>query len=317
MDGTVLGQSCGLSGGFELERLIKAYEAAEKVLRGMPLDGDLTVKWNDEVRNRFIQFMEASGKSQEYIRDCLSYLDRHVHVISKPEDVIEVFNKCKRGRDHLDRALRNLFNFYEVVERFPEDLLNRFRKAMPKIGTSVDFKEVTEDDVIETFNRLNGYAFKYRVIYRVILDSGLREAHVLHMIRTFNLDRLENLDEFSRYTLGLERGTKRGFYAYMRKETAEMVKELVEKGDIPCRNSVKSFLNRHRELVKPKYIRKFSYNKMVMVGIPETVADFINGRSPRTVGGRHYMFLKTQADKYYPRYVNYLKELEEKIKQLN
>jgi intergrase/recombinase len=56
---------------------------------------------------------------------------------------------------------------------------------------------------------------------------------------------------------------------------------------------------------------------MVMVGIPETVADFINGRSPRTVGGRHYMFLKTQADKYYPKYVNYLKELEEKIKQLH
>jgi len=42
MDGTVLGQPRGLSGGFELERLIKAYEAAEKVLRGMPLDGGLT-----------------------------------------------------------------------------------------------------------------------------------------------------------------------------------------------------------------------------------------------------------------------------------
>jgi len=59
-------------------------------------------------------------------------------------------------------------------------------------------------------------------------------------------------------------------------------------------------------LVSPKLVRKFAYNKMVELGIPESVADWINGRTPRTVGAAHYMWIRRQADMYYPRYASYL-----------
>ncbi|MEM2792851.1 MAG: integrase [Candidatus Bathyarchaeia archaeon] len=313
MDGTVLGPSFDLNGGFTVERLIKAYGIAERALKGLPLKADLAIRWGEDVKDRFIKFMESKGRSKEYIRDVISYLDKYVSIISCPEDVIKLFSSCERGRDHLDKALRNLFNFYEVVESYPEDFLNRLRKAIPKIRTGVDYKEIEEPELIETFIKLKNYEFKYYVLYQVTLDSGLRQAHILHMLRAFNPDRLESLRGFSRYTLGLERGTKSGLYVYMRDETAKMVRELAESGNVPCRNTVKSFIHRHVELVKLKYVRKFAYNKMVLSGIPETVADFINGRKPRTIGGRHYMWLREQADQHYPKYIRYLKELTKKI----
>lgn len=46
------------------------------------LEGDLTVRWGGEVRDRFISFMKVRGRSREYVKDCVSYLDRYVHEVS-------------------------------------------------------------------------------------------------------------------------------------------------------------------------------------------------------------------------------------------
>ena len=59
----------------------------------------------------------------------------------------------------------------------------------------------------------------------------------------------------------------------------------------------------------PKYLRKFVFHKMLELEIPEGVADFIEERAPKTVDERHYANLKRLADKYYPKYVNYLMSL--------
>jgi intergrase/recombinase len=48
------------------------------------------------------------------------------------------------------------------------------------------------------------------------------------------------------------------------------------------------------------------------LNIPESVADFIQGRVPRSIGAKHYMRLKRKADQFYPRYVEYVTELRRK-----
>ncbi|MGB9694266.1 MAG: integrase, partial [Fervidobacterium sp.] len=45
---------------------------------------------------------------------------------------------------------------------------------------------------------------------------------------------------------------------------------------------------------------------------PESVADFIQGRVPRSIGAKHYMQLKRKADQFYPRYAEYVTELRRK-----
>jgi len=299
-----------------LDRLIRAYEMAEKILKGSglkSLKAGWLVSWDSDVRARFVEWMKANGRSLSYIERCVLYLNKYVSELSKPGDVVELFEKCRRGRNHLDRALRNLLKYYQLVEGYPEDFIDRLRKAIPRIKTGVDYREPVEDEIVKTFKALRRYPLKYRCIYHLILDGGIRVSHARYLVNNFRQENLKKVGEFYRYTLGLERGTKHSFYAYMREETAMILRSLGEKGVKVRKAAMDSFLKRHRSLVKPKYVRKFAYNMMILSGIPETIADFINGRKPRTVGGQHYMFLRTQADQHYHKYVKYLEELTKKF----
>jgi intergrase/recombinase len=56
-------------------------------------------------------------------------------------------------------------------------------------------------------------------------------------------------------------------------------------------------------------LHKFCFDKMIELEVPESIADFIQGRVPRRVGAKHYMALARQASKYYPRYLDYVENL--------
>jgi intergrase/recombinase len=61
-----------------------------------------------------------------------------------------------------------------------------------------------------------------------------------------------------------------------------------------------------------KYLRKFAFDKMIELGVPESAADFIAGRTPKTIGAKHYMILLRQAKQYYPKYAEYVTQLRRK-----
>jgi len=48
------------------------------------------------------------------------------------------------------------------------------------------------------------------------------------------------------------------------------------------------------------------------LNIPESVADFIEGRTAKSVGARHCMNLKRKAIQFYPRYSTYVTNLKSK-----
>ena len=69
-------------------------------------------------------------------------------------------------------------------------------------------------------------------------------------------------------------------------------------------------------LTSPKYLRKFAFDKMIQLDIPESVADFIQGRVPKRIGAKHYMALARQADQKYGRYAEYHYKVEAETPQL-
>lgn len=52
----------------------------------------------------------------------------------------------------------------------------------------------------------------------------------------------------------------------------------------------------------PKYLRKWHYNFLIENSVPESVCDFVQGRSlGKSVGGMHYLAKTKQADRFYSR----------------
>jgi len=58
-----------------------------------------------------------------------------------------------------------------------------------------------------------------------------------------------------------------------------------------------------------KYLRKWQYNFLIANNVPESVADFIQGRAPSTVGSMHYLAKVKQADEWYAKVVSQLLSL--------
>ena len=100
------------------------------------------------------------------------------------------------------------------------------------------------------------------------------------------------------------KGTKRAFWAYM---PVELVKELRQlKVNYNTANHMVYFGK-----VSPNSIRKWFFTKLILFGVNEGVADFIQGRSAVKVGTRVYLQKTLAADEAYSKVVDKLKEVLE------
>jgi len=57
------------------------------------------------------------------------------------------------------------------------------------------------------------------------------------------------------------------------------------------------------------YLRKFAFDKMIELEVPESTTDFIEGRVPTRIGAKHYLALARQSSKYHQRYAQYIERL--------
>lgn len=70
---------------------------------------------------------------------------------------------------------------------------------------------------------------------------------------------------------------------------------------------VKNYFSRRG--LPAKYLRKWNYNSLILNKIPESVADFIQGRASITVGSMHYLAKVKQADELYSRVVDKIRKV--------
>ena len=118
--------------------------------------------------------------------------------------------------------------------------------------------------------------------------------------------KVEKVGELYRVEIGAFRGTKQAFYGYM---TEAIFKMLVEAPVGPLGYQAASRYYTKMRFVQPKYIRKFVFDSMIGLEIPESVADFIEGRVPKRIGAKHYCALRRKADNFYGKYDGYLAKL--------
>mgnify|MGYP005631607241 CR=1 FL=1 len=233
----------------------------------------------------------------------------------KPIDVVSLFDglPSESARRHLTNGLRNLFNFYEA-QGYPDAWLNLLRKNLPKVKVGVDLWIPEPEDIAESLRRLKMRGGRYYALYNILLDSGLR---LTEGIRLYNslIDgdvQFEDHGGFSLISLGYLRGTKLAYYGFVTKFSLKLIEE--QEKPLTYKKTMGVLTKKYGVKVSWKYLRKFANDVMTSeeLNIPESVADFIEGRVPRTIGARHYMRLRRKAIGYYPRWVEYLTELRKK-----
>ncbi|MDR0460729.1 MAG: hypothetical protein LBH62_04745 [Nitrososphaerota archaeon] len=259
------------------------------------------------IRADFCVYVDSKRYSSAYKRDLLRYLDKYFVRISSPTDIMRVFAKMQKGQRHLWLGFRAVFNFLEATG-VKAEALAVYRKALPKVRCGVDLKVPEEDGMLQSLHKLSKAPEKYVLLYNVLMDSGLRLVEALKVITEFKS--AEQVNGFYRIALGDFRGCKQAYYAYITEPTYRQL--LAFKGEFLGPLTVSRYYRQHGH-IQVKYVRKFAFDKMIELEIPESVADFIEGRVPKRIGVKHYMVLRRQADKFYGKYSEYLKALRVKV----
>jgi len=220
--------------------------------------------------------------------------------ITKPEDIIQILQNVKKGRNWVVRSIRNLINYYVDVKGLDETVAIKLKKAckMEKSGVRAVF--LRDDEVKEAYHQLSKNGEHIRIFIKLEIFSGIRGKHAYEMLRGFNKDQLIKIPEkgIARYPIvEYSKGNKRGFFAYFPIEFAD---ELRRFDEFEYRDFIEN--SRYRR-VNSNSIRKWHYNKLIECGIDASIADFIQGRAPASVGAMHYLATARQADKAYSKAV--------------
>jgi intergrase/recombinase len=263
------------------------------------------------VRDNFSAFLKSKKFNERYVEGILSYLDKNVKTIRGPMDVLTVFSKLTSGQQHnLSRGMRNLFNFLEA-QGFNKDYLDTLRKNIPKDEIGFDVKVPSPEEIAESLQVMAKGQMRYQAVYELVVDSGLRLIEACQLLNNFSATNVEKHEGFYVAPLGYFRRSKLAYFAFFTQHTFNLIKQVKEKVDWELATN---YVRKREDVAAFKYLRKFANDTMTSeeLNIPESTADFIQGRTPKSIGARHYMQLKRKAIQFYPKYAKYVTDLRRK-----
>ncbi len=242
------------------------------------------------IRENFVRWIK-NRVSNDHAKTMISYLDRYLtdRKIKSREDILYLVNSAS-SRKKIVVALRNLLNYCETFELLDEGIINKYRKVLKCVHSNVDSYIPTDDVVVETYQKFDDE--KYKLAYEIFATSGLRVVELVKFLTEYDPAKIVFNKNFARYPLFYTRETKHSYFVYIPITTAKKLKRM----DISPRGITNYF---RRRGLSPKYLRKWNYNFMIMHNVPESVADFIQGRVPVTIGSMHYLAKVKQADYWY------------------
>ncbi len=248
-------------------------------------------------RNLFKQYLEGKSLSEELVN----------YVVN-----------------HEKKWLRNVFRHYVqylyYLRRIPPETYGWLMEVVPSRSYKLDVRPypISLEDVAKTLKYLKGNHEFYYLVYRLMLEGGLRLSHALLLIKSFSprdlveipgvdleTNRLVCFEErgFCRYYLGVRGYVKPCEWAYFSLEALKLLEK--HAGRKINRSTLEEYIKNHG-LLLPKYMRKAAWRLMIKA-MPREVARFIQSRfGELKISEARYEDLLGEADYYYPSYLGLL-----------
>jgi len=226
--------------------------------------------------------------------------------------------------NHPNKWLRNVFRHYiqylYYIRKIPPETYGWLMEVVPSRSYKLDVRpySINLDEVKKTMEYLSEKHELYYLVYRLMLEGGLRLSHALYLVESYNprdlieipgvgleTTRLVCFEDqgFCRYYMGIRGSQKPCEWAYFSIKTQRLLEEYA--GLSLDRNSVRKYAKRNN-LILPKYIRKVAWRLMIRV-MPREVARFIQSRlGELRISEARYEDLLGEADTYYPKYLGEL-----------
>ncbi|GEM_PF-1669378 len=262
--------------------------------------------------------------------------------VSSPAELRQILEPYIQKRDrHMINAVRSYLNFLEETGKRKRTEIDDFRAVVPSISTKAKSeveKAISKNEVIKAFNSITGRSNikKLRkLVFKLLAFSGLREKEVVALLNQFKPEIIDKtftafgipkeyrkkIVAYDMETVKIPERKEKTKRTYIALFPAELLKEIKWFKNSGIKLSIKTiqpgrmFTNEGR--IDLKLLRSFNQNWLndnVFKYYPEAPADaanvieFIQGRAPKTVGGRNYRANVKTAAKLYYNIVDYFKK---------
>jgi len=233
---------------------------------------------------------------------------------------MECFDENYHPTGWIRQIFRHYVNYLYAEGKLDWDTYSRLMLTIPgrKYGRKLVQKPILKEDVVKSLERLKE-AGRYDIymLYLLILSSGARFEHTLRILKEWkpdeivyvkylnrNIKRLECFTTHCRYYVGWEKARKPLGFMFFPKWLLELIKKYRDK--LPGRRRVEKVVKKNNCL-PPSYIRTFAMREIIAVLGDNDVTRFILSKfGELSVLARHYRDLLKEADKAYPKYIQYL-----------
>ena len=142
------------------------------------------------------------------------------------------------------------------------------------------------------------------IIYLVLATSGIRYIECLEFLKNFESNKFQIHSKYASYNVSELRHTKNINNIYL---PLFVYKQLMHVSN--TYNAVRQRFKDKQCTFTMKYLRKWHYNFMLFNYVPESVADFIQGRANKSVSANHYLSRTQQSDFWYSKIASKFEKL--------
>ena len=126
----------------------------------------------------------------------------------------------------------------------------------------------------------------------------------MDFLKNYDINRFKVHSNYISYSVGELRRTKKINNIYLPKFIYDKLKIITN-----TYHALRQRYKEHEPTFSLKYLRKWNYNFLLYNNVPESVADFIQGRSSKSVSANHYLAKSQQADFWYGKIANKFERL--------
>ncbi len=274
--------------------------------------------WDRDFEKYLTEDKKNPVRGKETLDYYRSVFERYLEGKELSEKLIREIRNSKLG--WLRVVFRHYITYLFIAGKIPEETYAWIILYVPsrKYPREIKVREYDEREIIYTFEYLRKHHERYYILYKVLIESGAREEHVLEMIKTWNpeekvfvkpLNRFEKRlfcrDGFCRYYLGKLEGRKQQGWVYFSKETCELLNKIA--GTHMAMRPISKYARKHK-LLYPSDMRKIAFQLMSEV-LSENIVRFLQGRYgelKKQASIAHYSNLLKETDLTYPKYLSLL-----------
>jgi intergrase/recombinase len=262
---------------------------------------DLRAFYREQTSGYRTYLADVRQISQGKVRDYVNVLDQKLAAGIYTTNELKT-HIAQAYTDAYGRALKNLFNFmeYRELEEFNGIAVERWRKAIKLRRAGVREIYISDAELQAAHENLRE---QVKPLFKLLVYSGARFTQTLEGVK--HLHNVVIKDEICRIPINaISRGNKKAYWIYLPSSFLDKLQRF---------DTHFNFYYYQQGIqhgrVSASTIRKWHLNFLIEHGVPESVADFIQGRASVTVGSAHYLAKTQQADLWYAKVVPQLLEI--------